>query len=265
MNDQKEIPILGLGVYQSRPGSETYNSVLTALKLGYRHIDTAALYANEADVGRAVRDSKIARSEIFVTTKLWNSDHGYDQARKAFDSSLSRLGLDYIDLYLLHWPVERKRLDSWRALLELRREGRARSIGVSNFMIPHLRELIDASGETPAVNQVELSPFLCQKELRNFCNDLRIIVEAYSPLTRGRMLGHPVILQLASRLQRTPAQIMLRWSIEHGCVVLPKSVTTKRIEENFRVFDFTLTAKDMVLLDSLDEEVRFSWDPTDVI
>lgn len=265
LNDGHKIPLLGFGVYQSPPGRTTYESVSLALKTGYRHIDTASFYRNEADVGRAVRDCGLPRDEIFVTTKLWNSDQGYDRALKAFEHSLAELGLDYIDLYLLHWPVERRRLDSWKALAEIQRDGRCRSIGVSNYTIRHLEELISASDVIPAVNQVEFSPFLYQQELLTFCREASIVLEAYAPLTKGVRLSDPVLSRIAARHKRTPAQILIRWCIEHDVVTLPKSNTPSRIEENARVFDFELGADDLMELDSLDEGFRTSWDPTNAL
>jgi diketogulonate reductase-like aldo/keto reductase len=255
------IPQVGLGVWQSAAGAVTRDAVRTALRLGYRHVDTARIYGNEADVGAAVRDGGVARAEVFVTTKLWNDDQGYDSALRAFDASLSRLNLDYIDLYLIHWPVGRKRLDSWRALERIKAEGRARAIGVSNFLVPHLEELLAVAKEPPAVNQIEVHPFLQQRETRAFCAARGIIVEAYSPLTRGHRLDHPTIRGVATRVGRTPAQVLLRWGVQHNLVVLPKSTREKRIAENANIFDFTLDAAAMAELDALDEGHATGWDP----
>jgi diketogulonate reductase-like aldo/keto reductase len=238
-----------------------------ALKAGYRHIDTAALYGNEADVGRAVRDSVselgLTRESIFVTTKLWNSDHGFERAKKACRESYDRLGLGPIDLYLIHWPVARKREESWRALIDLKREGLIRSIGVSNYTIRHLQELLDTSGVVPSVNQVEFSPFLFQKELLEFCVSKGIRLEAYSPLTRGERLEDERLLKLAKKYGRTPAQLLIRWCLEHDVIVLPKSNTPARILENASVFDFTIDSRDLDEMDSWNEDYRASWDPTD--
>lgn len=256
-----EIPRVGLGVYQAARGEETKHAVAEALRLGYRHIDTARIYGNEQDVGAAVRESGIARAEIFVTTKLWNDDHGYDAARKGFEVSLKRLGLEYVDLFLLHWPVPRKRLDSWRALEELQAEGRIRAIGVSNFMVHHLEELLASAKVVPAVNQIEVSPFLQQGGVRAFCAKHGIVVEAYSPLTQGEKLEDPSVVAVARRVSRTPAQVLLRWGLQHGMVVLPKSVRPKRIAENAALFDFELDAKAMSALDSLEEGLVMGWDP----
>jgi diketogulonate reductase-like aldo/keto reductase len=257
------IPRVALGVYQTEPGDETRNAVLAALELGYRHIDTARLYDNERDVGEAIRASGIPRDQIFVTTKLWNDDHGYDRALRAFDKSLERLGLGYIDLFLIHWPVADKRGDSWRALERVFDEGRARAIGVSNYVVRHLDELLGNAKHKPHVNQVELSPFLQRRETRALCAKHQIVVEAYSPLTRGERLADPVIAAVARAVNRTPAQVVLRWSLQHGNVVLPKSIRRERIAENARLFDFTLTDDQMRQLDALDEGFATCWDPED--
>jgi diketogulonate reductase-like aldo/keto reductase len=258
-----QIPILGLGVFQSSAGEETRRAVRWALEAGYRHVDTARIYGNEADVGAAIRESGVPRDDVFVTTKLWNSDHGYDAALRAADASLARLGLDHVDLYLVHWPVVGLRQGTWRAMEALLALGRARAIGVSNYMIRHLEELLGAARVPPAVNQIELSPFLYPQDLVRFCEEKGIAIEAYSPLTKGRRLGHRAIVAAAKKHGRTPAQILIRWAIEHGFVVLPKSTRRERIEENARVFDFALDADDMRILDGLDEGLHTGWDPTD--
>jgi diketogulonate reductase-like aldo/keto reductase len=196
-----------------------------------------------------------------VTTKLWNEDQGHDPARRAFDASLKRLGLEYVDLYLIHWPVPGRRLESWRALEEIFAEKRARAIGVSNFLVPHLRELMGSAKVVPAANQIELTPFLQRRDTCALCAELGIAVEAYSPLTRGKRLGHPVVKEVAQQTKRTPAQVLLRWGIQHGFVVLPKSVTPARIVENARIFDFTLDAAAMARLDALEEGLATGWDP----
>lgn len=257
-----ELPRVGLGVYQSEPGAETRDAVIAALEIGYRHIDTAKIYANEADVGAAVRMGGVPRSEVFVTTKLWNSDQGYDAALRAFDASLSRLGLEYVDLYLIHWPVAgAMRKESWRALEKLHADGRARAIGVSNYLVPHLNELVGYAKELPAVNQIELSPFLQRRDTCALCNELGIVLEAYSPLTRGEKLDHPVVRAVASELARSPAQVLIRWGLEKGFVSLPKSVTPARIAENLAVFDFALTPAQLERLDALEENLATGWDP----
>ena len=257
------IPQVGLGVWQTPSGATTRQAVAAALEVGYRHIDTARIYGNEADVGAAVRASGVAREEVFVTTKLWNADQGYDRALRAFDASLERLGLDYVDLYLIHWPVAGKRLDSWRALERLHEEGRARSIGVSNFLVPHLEELLARAGRAPDVNQIELTPFLQRRETRALCARHGIVVEAYSPLTHGRRLDHPVVKRLAQRAGRSVAQVLLRWGLQHGLVVLPKSTKPVRIAENGALFDFTLDDRAMNELDALEEGLVTGWDPAE--
>lgn len=261
LNSGAHIPQVGLGVWQAPSGAVTRNAVLTALRMGYRHIDTARIYGNEQDVGEAVRQSGIPRGEIFVTTKLWNEDQGYDSALRAFDASLERLGLDYVDLYLLHWPVPGKRLDSWRALERLFEEKRARSIGVSNFLVPHLTELLARAKHVPAANQIELTPFLQRRETRAFCKQHGIVVEAYSPLVRGQRFAHPVVREVARGVGRSPAQVLLRWGIQHGAVVLPKSTHPERIEENADLFDFALDDAAMQKLDALEEGLTTGWDP----
>lgn len=259
LNSGARIPQLGLGVWQA--GGATQRAVASALQLGYRHIDTARVYGNEAQVGKAMRESGIPREELFVTTKLWNQDQGYDRALRAFDESLKRLALDYIDLYLIHWPVAGERLESWRALELLFKEKRARSIGVSNYLVPHLEELSGVAQVLPAVNQIELTPFLQRRDTTTLCRKLGITLEAYSPLTRGERLDHPVLLEIAKQVARSPAQVLLRWNIQHGTVILPKSVTASRIEENALVFDFELDRAAMARLDALEEGLVTGWDP----
>lgn len=257
------IPQVGLGVWQAAAGESTREAVTAALRFGYRHVDTARVYRNEADVGAAIRDSGIPRADIFVTTKLWNDDHGYDSTLRAYDKSLERLGLDYVDLYLIHWPVAGKRLDTWRAFEHLFEQKRVRAIGVSNYLVRHLEELLPRATQIPAVNQIELSPFLQRRETCALCVKHDIVLEAYSPLTRGKRLGHPVIRAVATEVGRTPAQVMLRWGIQHGFVVLPKSVRTERITENGSIFDFTLDAQKLQRLDALDENLATGWDPAE--
>jgi diketogulonate reductase-like aldo/keto reductase len=261
LNSGASIPQLGLGVWQAPAGTTARNAVLEALRIGYRHVDTARIYGNESDVGAAVRASGVPREQVFVTTKLWNDDHGYDRALRAFDASLQRLGLDYVDLYLLHWPVAGKRLDSWRALERLHEEKRARSIGVSNFLVPHLKELLGAAKQVPAVNQIELTPFLQRRDTTALCRQQGIVVEAYSPLTHGRRLDDPALEEISRRTGRTVAQVLLRWSVQHGNVVLPKSTRPARIAENAQIFDFQLDEQAMAALDALDEGLVTGWDP----
>lgn len=255
------LPRLGLGVFRSASGDVTRQAVLAALEAGYRHIDTASIYGNERDVGEAIRRSDVPRSEVFVTTKLWNADQGFDPALRAFDASLARLGLAYVDLYLIHWPVAGLRRDSWRALERLYEEGRARAIGVSNFMVPHLEELAGIAHVPPAVNQIEVSPFLQQRDVRDWCSRKGVVVEAYSPLTKGARLAHPAVRGIAQRVERTPAQILLRWGLQKGLVVLPKSTHPDRIRENAAAFDFVLDAASLGQLDALEEGLVTGWDP----
>ena len=261
LNAGVSIPQLGLGVWQMPRGESTQRAVATALRLGYRHVDTARAYGNEQDVGVAVAGSGIPRPDVFVATKLWNEDQGYDKALAAFDASLERLGLDYVDLYLVHWPVAGKRLDSWRALERIYAEKRARAIGVSNFLTHHLEELLAHAKVVPAIDQIELSPFLQQRETRAFCARHGIVVEAYSPLTHGQRLRHPVVVATAARVGRSPAQVLLRWGIQHGLVVLPKSTREARIRENGALFDFELDDAAMAALDGCEEGLATAWDP----
>ena len=258
-----EIPLLGLGVYQSRPGSETQRAVETALRLGYRHVDTARAYGNERDVAAGIAASGVPRGEVFVTTKLWNSDHGYEETLRACDESLARLGMEQVDLYLVHWPVQGPRGETWRAMERLRGEGKARAVGVSNYTVRHLEELLGRAREPPAVNQVELHPFLQQRELVEFCSGNGIVVEAYAPLVKAQRMDHPALRRIARRHGASPAQVLVRWALQQGFVVLPKSVHPSRIEENASVFGFALDREDFDAMAALDEGYRTSWDPTD--
>lgn len=255
------IPQVGLGVFRTPSGAETRRVVREALLGGYRHIDTARIYGNEVDVAEGIRESGIARDQVFVTTKIWNDEQGYDATLRACAQSLARMRFDHVDLLLLHWPVFGKRLDSWRALERLREEGRVRAIGVSNFMPHHLRELLGACNEPPSVNQVELSPFLQQRALRALCDAQGIVVEAYSPLTKGARLAHPVVARVAADVGRTPAQVLLCWGLQKGLVVLPKSTRPERLTENLAALSFTLPEHAMAALDALDEGLVTGWDP----
>ncbi|AKF93201.1 aldo/keto reductase [Brevibacillus laterosporus] len=253
-------PWLGLGVYKAEDGAEVEQAIRLALEAGYRSIDTAAIYENEAGVGKAIRDSKIPREEIFVTTKVWNTEQGYESTLQAFDTSLQKLGLDYIDLYLVHWPVPGKYKETWRALETLYKKGLVRSIGVSNFHIHHLEDLLSVCEVKPMLNQIEMHPYLIQKELRQYCEQHGIYVEAWRPLMRGN-LEVPLVQEMAERYQKTPAQIVLRWDLQHNVLVIPKSVKKERIIENAGLFDFELTDADMALLDGLNRDQRFGPDP----
>jgi diketogulonate reductase-like aldo/keto reductase len=263
-NDGTAMPLLGFGTYQIPNGGACYRAVRHALDLGYRHVDTAAFYGNEEDVGRAVRDSGIPRAEIYVTTKLWNSDQGYDPALRAFERSLQRLRLDYVDLYLIHWPEPGKRADSWRALEAIRKRGQCRSIGVSNYTVRHLQELLRSAEVVPVNNQVEFSPFLYQRALLEYCAAQGISLTAYCPLTHGDRLDHPIVVDIAGRHGKTGAQVLLRWALQHHVVAIPKSARKARIEENAALYDFELSADEMVRLDALNEDYRTTWDPTTV-
>ena len=261
MNDGHRIPVVGLGTWKSEPGSATYNAVLDSIKAGYRHIDTARAYDNESDVGRAVKDSDIDRSELFITTKLWNKDQGYDAAIEACEKSLTRLGCDYIDLYLIHWPLKDKRNESWKAFIELKDKGLCKSIGVSNFTMDNLKELEDKFGILPAVNQVEFHPYHYQKELLEYCNSKNILIEAYSPLVHAKRMDEPRLVSISEEISKTPAQVLIRWAMQRGMVVLPKSVNENRIIENFSVFDFEISDSLMKRLDDLNERFVTCWDP----
>jgi diketogulonate reductase-like aldo/keto reductase len=262
LSDATEIPQLGFGVFQIPP-EETTEAVTRALDVGYRHIDTATAYGNEAEVGQAIRASGLDPSDVYVTTKCFNSDHGYDQATRAFKESFDRLGLDYIDLYLIHWPVpSRDRYaDTWRAFIDLQEEGLVRSIGVSNFQPAHLARIVDETGVTPVVNQIELHPYLQQPGLRREHADRGIVTEAWSPLAQGEVLDDPTLKEIAETHGKTTGQITLRWHIELGNVVFPKSVTPERIEENFDIFDFHLSASEMDAIAALDKGERIGPDP----
>jgi 2,5-diketo-D-gluconate reductase A len=257
-----EIPQLGFGVFQVPP-RDTREAVGQALAAGYRHIDTAAAYGNEAQVGEAIAASGVDRSEVFLTTKCWNDDQGYEEAKRAFHASLERLRLDYVDLYLIHWPVPAhdRYVETWRAFIELRAEGLIRSIGVSNFLPAHLERVIEETGETPAINQVELHPHFQQGELRRLHERLGIVTEAYSPLAQGQVLGEPAIATIAEAHSRTPGQVVIRWHLQIGNVVIPKSVTPECIRENFEVFDFELTGAEVEAIDALDRGQRIAPDP----
>jgi methylglyoxal/glyoxal reductase len=251
-----EIPRLGLGVYQSPPGKTTERAVLYALMIGYRLIDTAQLYGNEEDVGRALRKSGVSRDDVFITTKVWNSDQGYESTLQACNKSLQRLGLSYLDLYLIHWPVPGMSEETWEAMVRLLREQKTRAIGVSNYDIDDLSQLMQSSDVLPAVDQVEFHPFLYQERLLRFCEKNRIQMEAYSPLTRGMQINHPTVVAVANKYRKKPAQVLIRWSLQHGLVVIPKSVHEERILENSKVFDFQLEPEDMEHLNSLNQNLR---------
>jgi 2,5-diketo-D-gluconate reductase A len=255
LNDGNEIPQLGFGVFQIPP-PDTAESVRTALDVGYRHIDTAEMYRNEAGVGEAIRAGGLSRDEVFITSKLSNACHHPDDARKAFEHTLSALGTEYVDLFLIHWPLptlyDGDYVSTWKVLEEFKSQGRARSIGVSNFQVQHLERLAAEADVTPAVNQIELHPYLLNDEVRRHGEDHGILTEAWSPIAQGGVLEDPVITQIATRLERTAAQVVLRWHLQRGSIVFPKSTTASRIEENFALFDFALQDTDIEAIDGLD-------------
>ncbi|MFI9406321.1 aldo/keto reductase [Nocardia sp. NPDC052316] len=262
LNDGNVIPQLGFGVFQV-PEDEVTSVVTTALEVGYRSIDTAAVYGNEEGTGRAIRDFGLPRDEIYVTTKVWNSEQGFDSTLRAFDASMQRLGLDYLDLYLIHWPVPKadRYVDTFRALQALKTQGRVKSIGVSNFNPAHLERVIGETGEIPAVNQIELHPRLAQRELREFHAGHAIATEAWSPLGQGTLLDDQTITSVAAAVGRTPAQVIIRWHLQLGNIVIPKSVTPSRIAENFDVFSFELSRDQMDAINALDTGSRIGGDP----
>ncbi|SCG08233.1 MULTISPECIES: aldo/keto reductase [unclassified Streptomyces] len=262
LNNGVKIPQLGFGVFQV-DDAQTTDAVLAALDAGYRSIDTAAVYGNEKGVGRAIASSGVPRDELFITTKLWNDRQGYDSALAAFDTSLAKLGLDRVDLYLIHWPAPARDryVDTWRALEKLLADGRARAIGVSNFQPAHLQRLLDETGVVPVLNQIELHPGLQQAELRDFHAQHDIATEAWSPLAKGTLLQEEAITEIAGRHEKSPAQVVLRWHIQLGNIVIPKSVTPARIRENIDVFDFELSPGDMAAMATLDRGLRTGPNP----
>ncbi|MBB4914242.1 aldo/keto reductase [Streptosporangium saharense] len=262
LNNGVEIPQLGFGTYQIKP-AETKVAVLAALDVGYRHIDTAEMYGNEKQVGEAIRESGLDRGEVFVTSKLNNGFHAHDDALKAFDRTLEDLGFDYLDLFLIHWPLPAVGgfVETWRALEEIYGSGRARAIGVSNFQTSHLRRLLEETETVPAVNQVEAHPYLTQDEVRAFDAEHDIATEAWSPIAQGKVLHDPTIIRIAERHSRTPAQVTLRWHIQRGDIVFPKSVNVERMEENFHIFDFDLSEEEMNEISALNRDERVGPDP----
>jgi 2,5-diketo-D-gluconate reductase A len=262
LNDGNSIPQVGLGVWQTPP-EDTERAVATALDAGYRHVDTAAAYRNEREVGQALEKSDLPRDEVFVTTKLWNADQGYDSTLTAFDKSMKRLRLDYLNLYLIHWPMPAMGafVETFKAFAHLREQGRIRSIGVSNFAPEHLRTLVDSTGIVPAVNQIELHPLLQQEELRELHAQLGVATEAWSPLGQGSLLANETVVAVAEAQEKTPAQVLIRWHIQLGNIVIPKSVTPERIVSNFDVFDFELSEQDMAAISALGDGTRLGPDP----
>jgi diketogulonate reductase-like aldo/keto reductase len=260
LNNGVRMPVLGLGTYLMEP-ERTKRAVLDALSLGYRHIDTATFYGNEREVGEAIRESGIDRDEVFITTKLWNDDHGYDRAREAFRRSLRRLGTDHVDLYLIHWPMP-GRLETWRALESIYEEGSARAIGVSNFMPRHLDELLDHGSVVPAVDQVEMHPFLQRNDVLDRCRRSGIAVEAFSPLARGRRLDDRTVVDVARKNGRTPAQVLIGWCLQRGVAAIPKTTSRERMRENLESLELVLSPEDMAALNGLEMNARTTtWDP----
>jgi len=256
-----DIPLLGFGVYKVEPGAETEDAVVAALEAGYRHIDTAALYRNEVDVGKAIAASGIDRSELFITTKLWNSHQGYESTLAAFDRSLEKLGLDYVDLYLIHWPKPEHTEGTWRAMEEIQAAGKARAIGVSNFLAEHLDQLTETATVMPSINQIEFHPHLQSAELISYCRDHGIVVEAWSPLKHGEIINDPELAVIADAHGVTVAQVVLRWMLQRGIVTLPKSITPSRIAENRDVYDFELTDDEVAAINAMDRDDRVGPDP----
>ncbi|MFT8928812.1 MAG: aldo/keto reductase [Sporolactobacillus sp.] len=263
LSNGTEMPSIGLGVWQSRPGKEVQNAVLYALDAGYRLIDTAMVYGNESDVGEAIRNSQVPREDIFITTKLWHTDHGYEKTKKAFEESMKKLKLDYIDLYLIHFPATPLVAESWRAMEELYKEGYIRAIGVSNFHEQHLKQLLKTAELTPMVDQVEYHPYLAHKSLRAFLKKYNIQMEAWSPLGMGRLVDDRNIADIANKYGKTVPQIILKWNLQTEVIPLPKSVHKKFIGENIDIFDFQLSSKDMNYINSLDENHHTGTNPDD--
>ena len=255
------MPIVGLGVYKMTNPDETIQAITKALQVGYRHIDTASLYANEEQVGEAIRHSSVARNDIFVTTKVWNTDQGYDETLRAFEVSLKKLNMDYVDLYLTHWPVEEKFEETYRAIERLYEEKLIRVPGVSNHHAHHLDRLLAKANVPPMVNQVEVHPYLSQNELKSYCAEKGIALTAWSPLGRGQVLEDARILAVANEVGKSAAQVVLRWHLQNDTIIIPKSVTSSRIEENAQLFDFELTAEQMARLDAVNENKRIGQNP----
>ena len=263
LNDNRKVPQLGLGLFQT-PAGEAAKIVRAALDVGYRHLDTASMYGNEAEVGEGVRASGLARGDVFVTTKLWNDAQGYDSALQAFEQGLKRLAIEYVDLYLIHWPAPRRGLyvEAWRALVRLREEGRVKSIGVSNFAVEHLERIVGETGVTPAVNQIELHPRFQQRALREAHARLGIATESWAPLGRAKCLDDPAIRRVADKHRRSPAQVVIRWHLDEGLIAIPKTARVERLKENFDVDGFALDAEDKAAFAALDRaDGRMGPDP----
>lgn len=258
------MPLLGLGVYDMH-AAEAESAVLNALEIGYRLIDTAALYENETEIGNAVKQSTVKRQDIFITTKVGNNDHGFAATLKAFDTSLAKLQMDYVDLYLVHWPIKGLRKDTWLALEKLYADKRVRAIGVANYLIPFLHELDAYASITPVVDQVEFTPWLFNRALLDYCGQRDIRLQSYSPITRGKKFGDPRLIQLCEKYDKTPAQVILRWNIEHGVSTIPKSSSKLRLQENFDALNFSLSSEDVAFMDGFDEGFRICENPMDML
>jgi len=263
LNNGRRIPAIGFGTWEIRPAEKAKEMVMAALEVGYRIIDTAKIYGNEEGVGAAIRESGIPREDLFITTKLWNDDQGYDRTLQACAGSLEKLGLDYLDLYLIHWPATGKRHDSWRAFEKLYHEGTIKAAGVSNYTVDHLDELQTHSELVPAVNQVEFHPFIYeqQRAVLEYCQQRDILIEAYSPISRLGSVNPPAVQEVAHRVGKSPQQLVLRWAIQQGALPLPRSTNPDHIQSNFEVFDFELTDEDMALLNKISDGERVTWDP----
>lgn len=263
LNNGVEIPLIGFGTYKMH-GAELEKAIEVGLEAGYRHFDTAALYGNEEEIGNVLKNVGVKREDIFITTKVWNDDQGYDKTMNAIDVSLDKLQTDYVDLYLVHWPIPEKRAATWDAMIQLYDDRKARSIGVSNYTSKHIDELMKKSSITPVVNQIEITPFLYQKELAEKCESYDIKIQAHSPLVRGSQMNNPVLVEVAEKFGKSTAQVLIRWSLDKGFVVLPKSSNPERIKSNIDVFDFELTDEDISKIDSLNNNMRISWDPSEL-
>ncbi|MBZ5214376.1 aldo/keto reductase [Bacillus paralicheniformis] len=265
LNNGSDMPWFGLGVFKVEEGPELVQAVKTAIKHGYRSIDTAAIYGNEEGVGQGIREglkeAGISREDLFVTSKVWNDDLGYDETIAAYEASLEKLGLDYLDLYLIHWPVEGRYKAAWKALETLYEQGRVKAIGVSNFHVHHLEDLLKDAAVKPVIDQVEYHPRLTQKELQAFCRSHSIQLQAWSPLMQGQLLSHPLLKDIADKHGKTPAQVILRWDLQNGVITIPKSTKAERIAQNADVFDFELTLEEMKQIDGLNENTRVGPDP----
>lgn len=261
LNNGVKMPWLGLGVFKVEDGGLVSEVVKTGVRAGYRSIDTAMVYRNETGVGEGIRDCGVPREELFITSKVWNADQGYESTLRAYEESLERLGLDHLDLYLVHWPVKGKYVDTWRALVELYKRGAVRAIGVSNFQIHHLEDVIRDSGVVPMVNQIEYHPHLSQKPLLAFCKQHGVQPEAWGPLAQGRLTDHPALADIGAKYGKTPSQVMLRWDLQNGVVTIPKSIREERLKENAAIFDFVLSEGDMAAIDALNMDQRYGPDP----